>query len=151
MRTFKTLIEANPGVDHVARPRPEILQNIDAYWRATNYLFVGQIYLKANLLLEVAFNTGLSSRDCCDIEGRRRVLTAVACSSTRSINTFDLNMIYIVDPGYQKLAIHRHQTAVLIVSVLWGAIERRREAAVQASRGRKHGLQRGPHALSRQP
>jgi xylulose-5-phosphate/fructose-6-phosphate phosphoketolase len=29
------------------------LQNVDAYGRAANYLFVGQIYLKANPLLEV--------------------------------------------------------------------------------------------------
>jgi hypothetical protein len=91
-----------------------------------------------------------SGCDCRDIEGQHRALTAVACSSTRSINAFDLNMIYIIDPGYQKLAIDRHQTAVGIVSVFWGAIERAGEAAVQASRGRKHGLQRGPHALSRQ-
>ena len=59
-------------------------------------------------------------------------------------------MIYIIGPGYQKLASRRHQTAVRIVRVFWGAIERRGEAAVQASRGRKHGLQRGAHALSRQ-
>jgi hypothetical protein len=59
-------------------------------------------------------------------------------------------MIYIIDRGYQKLAIDRHQTAVRIVSVFWGAIERAGETAVQASRGRKHGLHRGPHALSRQ-
>jgi xylulose-5-phosphate/fructose-6-phosphate phosphoketolase len=31
---------------------PEDLEGIDAYWRAANYLSVGQIYLKANPLLE---------------------------------------------------------------------------------------------------
>jgi len=32
---------------------PELLQKMDAYWRAANYLTVGQIYLKDNPLLEV--------------------------------------------------------------------------------------------------
>ena len=30
----------------------ELLERIDAYWRAANYLSVGQIYLKENPLLE---------------------------------------------------------------------------------------------------
>ena len=30
---------------------PELLQRIDAYWRAANYLSVGQIYLYDNPLL----------------------------------------------------------------------------------------------------
>jgi len=31
---------------------PELLQKIDAYWRAANYLSVGQIYLYDNPLLK---------------------------------------------------------------------------------------------------
>ena len=31
---------------------PELLNKMDAYWRAANYLSVGQIYLKDNPLLE---------------------------------------------------------------------------------------------------
>ncbi len=31
---------------------PALLHNIDAYWRAANYLSVGQIYLFANPLLK---------------------------------------------------------------------------------------------------
>ena len=30
---------------------PDLLQRMDAYWRASNYLAVGQIYLYANPLL----------------------------------------------------------------------------------------------------
>lgn len=30
---------------------PELLHRIDAYWRATNYLAVGQMYLRDNPLL----------------------------------------------------------------------------------------------------
>jgi xylulose-5-phosphate/fructose-6-phosphate phosphoketolase len=32
-------------------PSPELLERIDAYWRAANYLSVGQIYLMDNPLL----------------------------------------------------------------------------------------------------
>ena len=31
---------------------PDLLQKMDAYWRAANYLTVGQIYLQDNPLLE---------------------------------------------------------------------------------------------------
>ena len=31
---------------------PDLLQKIDAYWRAANYLSVGQIYLYDNPLLK---------------------------------------------------------------------------------------------------
>ena len=31
---------------------PDLLQKMDAYWRAANYLSVGQIYLQDNPLLE---------------------------------------------------------------------------------------------------
>ena len=33
-------------------PDPDLLQKMDAYWRAANYLTVGQIYLQDNPLLE---------------------------------------------------------------------------------------------------
>ncbi len=31
---------------------PDLLEKMDAYWRAANYLTVGQIYLQDNPLLE---------------------------------------------------------------------------------------------------
>ena len=35
-----------------AKANPELLRKIDAYWRAANYLSVGQIYLMDNPLLD---------------------------------------------------------------------------------------------------
>ena len=32
---------------------PDLLHKMDAYWRASNYLSVGQIYLRENALLDV--------------------------------------------------------------------------------------------------
>jgi xylulose-5-phosphate/fructose-6-phosphate phosphoketolase len=37
---------------------PDGLQEIDAYWRAANYLSVGQIYLQDNPLLETPLKLG---------------------------------------------------------------------------------------------
>jgi len=49
----------------------ELLHKMDAYWRAANYLSVGQIYLLDNPLLKVPL-TRASSRDCSAIGALRR-------------------------------------------------------------------------------
>ena len=44
---------------------PDELRKIDAYWRAANYLSVGQIYLYDNpLLTRAADSSSTSSRGC---------------------------------------------------------------------------------------
>jgi xylulose-5-phosphate/fructose-6-phosphate phosphoketolase len=48
-----TVPEATPGT-----ASDEELQLIDRYWRATNYLSVGQIYLMDNPLLEQPLTVG---------------------------------------------------------------------------------------------
>ncbi len=52
---------------------PKLLQQIDAYWRAANYLSVGQIYLYDNPLLRKPLTLRTSSRACSVTGGRRRV------------------------------------------------------------------------------
>ena len=42
----------------------EELQNIDAYWRACNYLAVGMIYLRDNPLLREPLNPLMSKVGC---------------------------------------------------------------------------------------
>jgi len=37
-------------------PSPELLRKMDAYWRAANYVSVGQIYLYDNPLLKKPSN-----------------------------------------------------------------------------------------------
>ena len=46
---------------------------IDAYWRAADYLSVGQIYLYDNPLLEQTLTKNTSSRGCLAIGERHRV------------------------------------------------------------------------------
>ena len=43
---------------------PDELRRIDAYWRAANYLSVGQIYLLDNPLLRESLSSSTSSRGC---------------------------------------------------------------------------------------
>ena len=45
---------------------------IDAYWRAANYLSVGQIYLFDNPLLKQAARPGSTSSRGCSATGARR-------------------------------------------------------------------------------
>jgi xylulose-5-phosphate/fructose-6-phosphate phosphoketolase len=47
------------------------LQLINAYWRAANYLSVGQIYLYNNPLLKNRLPKKTSSRGCSVIGGQR--------------------------------------------------------------------------------
>ena len=39
------------SITHSTAPSPDVLRKLDAYWRAANYLSVGQIYLYDNPLL----------------------------------------------------------------------------------------------------
>jgi phosphoketolase len=40
---------------------PDLLEKMDAYWRAANYLSVGQIYLQDNPLLEIPLTKWIAS------------------------------------------------------------------------------------------
>ena len=50
---------------------PAELDLMDAWWRAANYLSVGQIYLLDNPLLERPLERATSSRGCSAIGARR--------------------------------------------------------------------------------
>ena len=51
---------------------PEELRLIDAWWRAANYLTVGQIYLQDNPLLREPLRPSTSSRASSDTGERAR-------------------------------------------------------------------------------
>ena len=51
------------------------LDAIDAYWRAANYLTVGQIYLRDNPLLREPLGPSTSSRGCWGTGAPRRAST----------------------------------------------------------------------------
>ncbi len=50
---------------------PDLLHRIDAWWRAANYLSVGQVYLLDNPLLRQPLARPTSSRGCSATGARR--------------------------------------------------------------------------------
>jgi xylulose-5-phosphate/fructose-6-phosphate phosphoketolase len=79
---------------------PDLLRKIDAYWRAANYLSVGQIYLRDNPLLR---------RPLAPLDVKARLLghwgttpgqNFVYVHLNRAIRQYDLNAFYISGPGH---------------------------------------------------
>ena len=61
---------------------PQELHNMDAYWRAANYLSVGQIYLRANPLLQEPLTQDHIKPRRLDTGEQRRDSTSFMCIST---------------------------------------------------------------------
>ena len=79
---------------------PDLLKKMDAYWRAANYLSVGQIYLYDNpLLREPLKRTHIKPR-LLGHWGTTPGLNFIYVHLNRLINERDLDMIYITGPGH---------------------------------------------------
>ena len=78
----------------------EELQNIDAYWRATNYLSVGQIYLYDNPLLKQTLTLKHIKPRLLGHWGTTPGLNFIYAHLNRIIVKNDVNMIYITGPGH---------------------------------------------------
>jgi xylulose-5-phosphate/fructose-6-phosphate phosphoketolase len=87
-----------------AKPRfqlsPEELANIDAYWRAANYLSVGQIYLLDNPLLKEALRIEHVKPRLLGHWGTTPGLNFIYAHLNRIIRTRDIDMIFICGPGH---------------------------------------------------
>ena len=101
-RTATTLRAAAPA----ATRRPagplaaEELARLDAYWRASNYLSVGQIYLYDNPLLEVPLRKEHIKPRLLGHWGTTPGLNFIYVHLNRIIRKFDLDMIYVTGPGH---------------------------------------------------
>src|SRR5579871_3111944 len=73
---------------------------IDAYWRAANYLSVGQIYLFDNPLLKVPLERGHIKPRLLGHWGTTPGLNFLYAHLNRLIAARDLDMIYITGPGH---------------------------------------------------
>ncbi len=88
-------------VDRLAGPlSEEELQLIDAYWRAANYLSVGQIYLMENPLLAEPLTAGQVKPRLLGHWGTTPGLNLVYAHLNRVIRARDLNIIFICGPGH---------------------------------------------------
>ncbi|MFI5282073.1 MAG: phosphoketolase [Candidatus Dormibacterales bacterium] len=84
-----------------ARPLSEHrLQLIDAYWRAANYLSVGQIYLLANPLLTRALSLDDIKPRLLGHWGTTPGLNLIYAHANRVIKERELDAIYIMGPGH---------------------------------------------------
>jgi xylulose-5-phosphate/fructose-6-phosphate phosphoketolase len=79
---------------------PDLLRRMDAYWRATNYLSVGQIYLYDNPLLRRPLAKNDIKPRLLGHWGTTSGLNFVYVHLNRVIKEFDLNMIYVIGPGH---------------------------------------------------
>ncbi len=76
------------------------LRLIDLYWRAANYLSVGQIYLYENPLLKEPLTLQHIKPRLLGHWGTTPGLNFIYVHLNRLINKYDLNMIYICGPGH---------------------------------------------------
>src|SRR6185503_9035746 len=79
---------------------PEEIRKLDAYWRAANYLSVGQIYLYDNPLLRGPLTLEHVKPRLLGHWGTTPGLNFIYAHLNRVINKNDLNMLYICGPGH---------------------------------------------------
>ena len=86
--------------DREAPLAPEQLQKMDAYWRAANYLSVGQIYLCDNPLLKQPLAREHIKPRLLGHWGTTPGLNFIYVHLNRLIKEHDLSMIYVTGPGH---------------------------------------------------
>jgi xylulose-5-phosphate/fructose-6-phosphate phosphoketolase len=79
---------------------PELLRKMDAYWRAANYLSVGQIYLYDNPLLKRPLQRQHIKPRLLGHWGTTPGLNLIYVHLNRVIKEQDLNVIYVTGPGH---------------------------------------------------
>ena len=99
MTPSTTLTPAQHRVD-IQPLTPEDLRKIDAYWRAANYLSVGQIYLYANPLLREPLKIEHIKPRLLGHFGTTPGLNFIYAHFNRLIKNYDLNVIYFAGPGH---------------------------------------------------
>src|SRR5215831_11521652 len=86
----------------------EELQKMDAYWRALNYLSVGQIYLLDNPLLREPLKREHIKPRLLGHWGTSPGLNMLCVHLNRVIKRDDLNMVYIIGPGHGGPSLVAH-------------------------------------------
>ena len=79
---------------------PELLRKLDAYWRAANYLSVGQIYLYDNPLLKNPLALAHIKPRLLGHWGTTPGLNFIYVHLNRIIKEYDLNVINVTGPGH---------------------------------------------------
>ena len=95
-----TFTLAEKGAQAQERHFPDELQAIDAYWRAANYLSVGQIYLYDNPLLREPLTRAHIKPVLVGHWGTTPGQNFIYVHLNRVIKKYDLDMIYVSGPGH---------------------------------------------------
>src|SRR5260370_14825611 len=106
---------------------PALLNRMDAYWRAANYLTVGQIYLQDNPLLEVPLTREHIKPRLLGHWGTTTGLNFIYVHLNRLIKENDLNMIYVIGPGHGGPGLVAHSYLEGSYTETYPDIERSRE------------------------
>src|SRR5690348_11600350 len=83
-----------------SRRSPDTLRLIDAYWRAANYLSVGQIYLRENPLLREPLTIDHIKPRLLGHWGTTPGLNFIYAHLNRVIKARDLSILYVCGPGH---------------------------------------------------
>ena len=84
---------------------PELLHKMDAYWRAANYLSVGQIYLYDNPLLKRPLTRADVKHMLLGHWGTTPGQNFIYVHLNRVITKYDLDMLYVSGPGHGGPAV----------------------------------------------
>ncbi|WP_298323737.1 phosphoketolase family protein [Haloactinopolyspora sp.] len=90
----------NQTRDAAAQPREDVLAHVDAWWRAANYLSVGQIYLLDNPLLRTPLQAEHIKPRLLGHWGTSPGQNFLYAHLNRVIAERDLDMFYIAGPGH---------------------------------------------------
>ncbi|WP_297196357.1 phosphoketolase family protein [uncultured Flavonifractor sp.] len=84
---------------------PDVLRKLDAWWRASNYLATGQLYLRNNPLLRSPLKPEHLKHAPVGHWGTVPGQNFIYTHLNRVITKYDLNMIYICGPGHGGSAV----------------------------------------------
>jgi xylulose-5-phosphate/fructose-6-phosphate phosphoketolase len=87
-------------VERLARPTDDELASLDAWWRANNYLTVGQIYLMANPLLREPLSDDDIKPRLLGHWGTSPGLSFIYAHASRLIKATGQQMLYLAGPGH---------------------------------------------------
>ncbi len=117
----------DPAATKRLAPTPEMLEKMNAYWRAANYLTVGQIYLKDNPLLERPLTLDDIKPRLLGHWGTTTGLNFIYTHLNRLIVERDLDMIYIMGPGHGGPGVVAHTYLEGSYSEIYPAIEENKD------------------------
>ncbi|CAI8978607.1 putative phosphoketolase [Pseudomonas sp. IT-P253] len=112
----------------------EQLEGLDAYWRASNYLAVGQIYLKDNPLLSEPLTLAHIKPRLLGHWGTTPGLNLIYTHLNRLINQYDLNVLFVAGPGHGGPAVVAQTYLEGTYTEFYPAVERNTNGLVRLFR-----------------